>query len=102
TSWFGAIAIVALGLLAGVTAASVGAGVHPVLMSMATCTATVGVSMLAWALLIRSRRLPGFLIAVVLAGAAVTSAYAIQHAAPAPTVAAPADDTVVGEDLTYE
>lgn len=103
TSWFGALAIVALGLLTGLTAGSVDAGVDPVLMAMAVCTATVGISMLAWALVIRSRRLPFFLIAVVLAGAAVTSAYAVQHAAPGETVAAsPTDDTVIGDDLTYE
>lgn len=80
-TWFGGTAVVVLGL--GAAALPVVLGLEPALLwSLAAATGVVGLSLLLWALLVRSRRLPSALLVVALLCGAGTTAVSFDHLAP--------------------
>ncbi len=78
TSWWAALAVVALTLVAGAVPTML--NIQPVLLwSCVSATATGALLLLVWSLVARSRRLPGALLVLALAGAAGTGVLAINH-----------------------
>ena len=79
TSWWAALAVVALTLVAGAIPTML--NMQPVLLwACVSATATAAVLLLIWSLIARSRRLPGALLVLALIGAAGTGVLAISHA----------------------
>ena len=78
TSWWAALAIVALMAVGG--AVPLALGLEPLLLwSGVGATGTAAVMLLIWSLLARTRRLPGTLLVLALLGAAATGALAVSQ-----------------------